>query len=645
MKRKVVYDTEIFKNLLLYVFYDIDTQEIFVFQISPYQDDRRELMAFLKEVELMIGYNNLQFDYPLLHYLFKIFDFKAPGRLIVDKIYKKTQELIKAPVSFKNIVRRPVIPQVDLYKIHHFDNKAKMTSLKLLEFVLRMDNIAELPFKPEECLNEEQILKVVKYCNNDVFSTEKLRLKTTDQIALREEFSQLYSIDMTNFNNAKLGEQTLIRTYKKRTGIEVLGKTRREYIDIKDVIFPYVSFEFPEFNSILQWFQEKRITQTKKVFAEIPLTDLGPITPYCNYTKPMLVKGKLKTLNVVYRDFQYDFGTGGIHGSIAPGIYDADDIYDIEDIDVQSYYPNLAIKNKLYPAHLGEIYCVIYEEIFNERQKHPKGSTKNKGLKEALNASYGKSNSEFSELYDPQYTMATTINGQLLLCMLAERLVDRIPRLTVLQINTDGITVKYPKSWKEHVAYICASWMNLTHLILESVNYRRMIIRDVNNYIAIKLDGGVKRKGAFEYKRELHQNHSMLVVPKAVEAYFVHGTPVEEFIINHQELYDFFKRTKLDKKSRLIGVSDQEVIELNRVTRYFVANQGYRFIKIMPPLKKKTEREQSVESGYECFPVNILSDYTEEWIRSNLNYDYYITQANKIINAIHLHQNFEEDES
>ncbi|MDZ7906352.1 MAG: hypothetical protein U5N55_11680 [Cypionkella sp.] len=60
-------------------------------------------------------------------------------------------------------------------------------------------------------------------------------------------------------------------------------------------------------------------------------------------------------------------------------------------------------------------------------------------LKLAANGTYGKTNDKFSALFDPKHTMAVTINGQLLLSMLAERLMG-VPSLRIIQVNTDGIT-------------------------------------------------------------------------------------------------------------------------------------------------------------------------------------------------------------
>ena len=79
---------------------------------------------------------------------------------------------------------------------------------------------------------------------------------------------------------------------------------------------------------------------------------------------------------------------------------------------------------------------------------------------------------------------------------------------------------------------------------LEAIEYRRMFIRDVNNYIAEGRDGGLKRKGAFEYERGWHQNQSALVVPRAVEAHLVEGKNIDKFIREHSNPFDFMLRTK-----------------------------------------------------------------------------------------------------
>ena len=172
----------------------------------------------------------------------------------------------------------------------------------------------------------------------------------------------------------------------------------------------------------------------------------------------------------------------------------------IEDWDVASYYPNLAIANNFYPAHLGSKFCSIYKEVYEQRKKYPKKSAENEMLKLALNGVYGDSNNQYSPFYDPQYTMSITINGQLLLCMLCD-VLSQCKDIRIIQINTDGITLYYPKYLKEYVHQVMTWWQSMTNLTLENAEYNRVYIRDVNHYLAEYTDGTLKRKVFMNIKK------------------------------------------------------------------------------------------------------------------------------------------------
>lgn len=644
-----VYDTEVYKNLLLYVFYEVESKQYKVFAIHPWKDDRIELMEYLKIVKLMIGFNNLKFDYPLLDYLINILakKFNIPAQDLMKLIFAKSTSLIKDKIKYPEI-RKPLIQQLDIYRIHHFDNVAKATSLKMLEFVYRMPNIAELPYPPDTFLNQEQIEEVIIYCKNDVYATNIAYEKTQQEIIMREKLSEVYKLPMMNWNDPKIGESILIKLIKERLQKDNLGKTPRDKIVIKDILFNYICFESEPFKAIHNWFAGKVLTETKKVFSELPFSEVEAFKQYVNTTKKNTVKGKLKTLNVIHNGFQYDFGLGGIHGSIQSGIYEADDDYSILDIDVKGYYPNESIINRLYPFHLTEAFCDILQMIGEEREKYAKKTPENTGLKLAGNGSFGKSNSEFSPLYDPQYTMSVTINGQLLLCMLAEGL-EIIPDLVVLQANTDGMTLRIKKSYEGLARIICSKWEKLTNLTLEYSNYSKMVINNVNNYLAVDTKGNIKRKGLFGYKmipgeRELHKNHSMLIVPKALEQYYVYGIPIEQSIMNGDK-WDFFKRVKLNSNGKLIGRSDNGESIYGKITRYYVSEYGETLIKILPPLKKPSEREFNIEADFICTVCNKVDDSVLELMEQNINYQYYIQECEKIITAINLHQELQDEES
>jgi hypothetical protein len=279
--------------------------------------------------------------------------------------------------------------------------------------------------------------------------------------------------------------------------------------------------------------------------------------------------------------------------------------------------------------------------MFETRRQFPKGTAENAIYKLALNGVYGDSNNVYSPFYDPQYTMSITVNGQLLLCMLAEWLThtwDTFESLDdhirLIQINTDGLTVKVHKSLVPYMEQVCKAWENHTGLVLESVRYKSMFIRDVNNYIAVTTDEKVKRKGAYctetaldnPFTQELgwHKDHSQLVVPMAAEAAMVRGENPADFIKQHQNAWDFVCSVKVPRSSRL----EAGGVRVQNTSRYYLSTQGVPLMKVMPPLRNKTdERHLSIKQGWNVRMVNDISQFRWE----DVNWLYYIEEAKKLI--------------
>jgi hypothetical protein len=98
--------------------------------------------------------------------------------------------------------------------------------------------------------------------------------------------------------------------------------------------------------------------------------------------------------------FRFDFGVGGIHGSLTSKVVKETKTYKIVDADVSSMYPNIAISNRVYPEHLTSKFCDIYQDVYEQRKSYPKTSAENAMLKLALNGVYGDSNNKYSPFYD-----------------------------------------------------------------------------------------------------------------------------------------------------------------------------------------------------------------------------------------------------
>jgi hypothetical protein len=693
-----VYDLEIFPNLFLAGFRDVHTGEIKKFEVSPRKDERRELALYIRDIcTNLIGFNSKSFDEPLLVYFLKIFRKKITASELVRRLKAKSSELIGNRQRWKNFVKKNKYwKDWDLFSIMHYDNVSRMTSLKLLEFNLKMLNIQNLPYAHDKILTEEEIENVCLYLDNDLEATLSFYLKVKNEIDLRVKMTDKFGFDMTNMNAPKMGEQIIIKLVKDRAGIDLkrLPRIKDTIVKMSDIIYPYISFKSVQFNGILNWLNNQTVTETKGVFTEIDLESLEELEGY--YYKK-LKKGKQENLNVLFGGIKWVLGLGGIHACADAGVYDEDEGYEIRDVDVTSYYPFNVVANKLKPRHFPDEFSVEYEKIYDERKTYPKGTAENLGLKLALNGGgFGKGGDKYSCFYDPAYLLSITVNGQLLLCMLAEEL-SIIPNVIFIQANTDGITLKYPRKYAGAVDEICRKWEEQTTFQLEHAYYSKMVIKDVNNYIAVGRDGYVKRKGAaFMHKvsgRELdwHKDHSFLVIPKAIEAYFLKGTPPQEFLDNHRDMYDFMGRVKVNRNCRLLGragnrirVTDKGKIDLKKflqikekfefemihdtimcrseiqaklikvligkgcrleledlvlqnLTRYVPvqAEYGYRFIKEMPALKGKTNRREiGVDKSYDLFPLNDLRGVDLEAFRSRINMDYYLNKINQIIEKV-----------
>lgn len=136
----------------------------------------------------------------------------------------------------------------------------------------------------------------------------------------------------------------------------------------------------------------------------------------------------------------------------------------------------------------------------------------------------------------------------------------------------------------------------------------------------------VKRKGAYEWDLEWHQNHGGLVIPKVAEKVLIEGAPIRETVEQWPEIMDFMLRTKVPRSSYLaIEWNGQPPQQLQNVTRYYVAIGGGKLSKWMPPTKTKPDvwRNIGIESGWRVQPCNDIKDAG----KLPVDFEYYIQQV------------------
>jgi len=631
-----IYDLETFPNIFTCVIQNAKSKELRVFELSSRKNDLDKLIKTLqwlnKSQKILVGYNNLNFDYAVLQYIYK----NAKKHELKELVYNTfvfADDLIKNNTIYKEDKNSILIQQLDLMKVHNFDYKATRVSLKVLEVNMCMDSIEDLNFTIGENLKEDEFDKLIKYNKHDVEATLLFFNHSQEAIEFREELSSKYGENMLNYSDTKIGKRYFIRNLEDKLGKDICyinGKpkqTIRNFLNFGEIIFEYISFETPEFQSLLNYLKKQYSNSMNEVFSNIKAEKLEELSYFCSLN----AKKEAHSLHLNYQDFTFYLGTGGLHGSVESKFYDKNDEYLIIDVDVASYYPSIVIQNGLYPEHLGVEFVDIYKEIRDLRFSYKKGTSQNKMLKLALNSAYGDTNNQYSPFYDYKMTLSITLNGQLMLCMLAEKLMQ-IDSVSLVQANTDGLTFRIAKKDKALYENISKNWQEFTGLELEEIIYEKLWIRDVNNYIALKENGEAKKIGAYKYDLAWNQNHSCLVVQKAVEAHLLKGIPIEEFIYNHRDKYDFllnFKATRnIDLVLEKVYSLQKSYVKLPNTIRYFISKNGLPLKKILPPLNNTSEpRVVGINVGYKVELCNNIEEFSYEF----LDFDYYVKEAYKLI--------------
>jgi hypothetical protein len=194
-----------------------------------------------------------------------------------------------------------------------------------------------------------------------------------------------------------------------------------------------------------------------------------------------------------------------------------------------------------------------------------------------------------------------------------------------------------------------------------------MWIRDVNNYLAEKMNGELKRKGAYWYPTNLkeyegwwNKDYSNLVSKMIAEKYMTHSWSLDMVKI-FTDPFDFMLRYKATGESRLF-IGDVEQL---KTVRYYVSKTGHPMKKVSPArgevgqykrknkiaddyfesvmkeigknvwdnrihTKNKSKYdivETSVQSGWKVKECNRASKF--DW--NDVDWNYYIEEAKKLL--------------
>lgn len=686
-KTVFVYDIEVFQNIFHCSVLNTETKEVHKFEISSRKNQLSELISFFKQVnspvswndnyttncsidsdKIFCGYNNLHYDNPVINYIIEYEHVltEKPVLVITNSIFNLSREITNSGENIEKWKRWKYQVWFDSFDILTmlYSNKLRV-GLKEIQVTMQYKNVQEFVCDWSKPLPIEDFDSMIDYNINDIESTSALLDRCKKDIDLRLAIEDEYGVKVLSKDGVNIGMKILTHKYLEKTGLTWWDikdlRSPQAYIPLKDVILPFIKYDSPILKSVLDEMKTQVVSPGRK-----------------GYEK-----------NFVFGGLRYTVGVGGIHSKNDPEIIIPAEDEMLIDIDVASLYPSMLIEYGFYPKHLGPEFLEVYSQIRSERieAKHNGDKIKDSTLKLALNGLSGNLQNEHNFCYSPFAVMQIRINGQLLLLMLAEKLVELGCR--IVQANTDGLFVLLKKSIYGKVNNVCREWEQLTKLTLEEDRFEAMYQYAINDYIAVK-EGYAKKKhefrdftavmdpktgdhikyGVTNAKGETYRNMDEIrkdyiktkgmfitevllgkglspkIIPEAIIKYFVDGIPVEDTVKGCTDIKKFLMSEKTGKQWH-VEYMNQEIQRTNRF--YASTNGGYLWkwknveqpesykwndnIKTYQEDNSKPLKEQKqYQNMLTASGVTLLNTFDEKPIEDRkINYRYYLRECYKII--------------
>lgn len=557
-KTIILGDTECLPNYWLARFFDPITKQRVAFELyDGYPLDRATLAAVM-ETHTTVGFNWLAYDQIMILAATAGYD-NAQLKALSDHVINSA----KVGVRHWQIARDIglVLPQtwdmIDLIE----PVPGVRISQKLYAARMHSRTVLDMPIHHDTVIMPEQRPEVLNYCDNDIDNLHDMWTWMQEPMALRVAMSKEYGVDLRSKSDAQIAEAVIKAEVMRLTGNKLYAPKLPDNYAFQYKAPAFIKFHSPELNEIKALIEAQVFTLKKNG---------SPAMPAALSRKVIKIGGS-----------SYKIGLGGLHSQETSVSYWADELHEINDDDVTGYYPSLMLICRLMPPAIGELFLSIFKSIVERRvsAKHKGAAIKKaieriadsdmgpltefgvttveqakklaeqlkvaaEGLKISANGLYGKLGSRFSVVYTPDQLLMVTLTGQLSLLMLIEML-ERIG-IRVISANTDGIVTLVPRHLNGVKAAVITAWESLTGLSTENTGYRSIHSRDVNSYVAVKLDGKIKGKGDYgnpwaekDIRGIFMKSPARTVCVEAVHAYLSKGTPVEETIAECRDIRKF----------------------------------------------------------------------------------------------------------
>lgn len=609
-KTVIIYDIESFPNFFCCTCKNTETQSIRTFEISLRQSDILELSNYFSKKELLFcGYNNKHYDDVVINYIIMYAEkmIQFPKLRITDSIFNLSQYIIKEDIDkYKRFKYANLFESMDLLTMM-FSSKLRV-GLKEMQLTMHYDNVLEYEGDFNDYVQPEDYSKIIEYNINDVESTTCLFNKLVDkgEIDLRLFIEEEYGFNALSMDSVKFGETILAKKVCEELHIDKrqLEKMRSpmDMIPLKDVILPFIKYKNPKFQQVLEDMKEQIVSSKERK----------------SYENKFVVS-----------NLQYSIGIGGIHSINKPRIYVPKEDEYIGHLDVASMYPSFIVQYGWFPTQLGKAGLDVYIDLYYQRlhAKHSGQKLKNLALKLVLNSVTGKMQQETSWLYDPKSVFKIRINGQLVLLMLADILLQY--NCEIIQVNTDGVMFIAKKDRESDIMESVSELEQLTKLSFEADRYEAFYQYAVNDYFGVVNENKIEKKGMFITENKLGKGLTPTIIPKAVIAYFTKHIPIRDTIRNCNDIYEFLMAQRVDKKFKI----EYNNHYVQRINRYYASTKGYWLYKIKHENGKESFENMLTKSG-----VKILNKIDNTDVPDDINYAYYESEARKIINDLECRQ-------
>ena len=621
----MIYDIEVFPNVFHCVVKDTNTGELYKFEISERKNQIEQLVQFFTSSNnLLCGYNNKHYDDVIMNYIIDYNDV-----MLHKSIYDVTMSLFNLSQTIINLEDES-IDKIKRWKYaNYFESMDLLTmmfssklrvGLKSMQITMKYKNVQEYDGDFNRYLPSDKIDEMIGYNINDVESTCSLfnHLVEKGDIDLRLFIEKEYGFNALSMDSVKFGETLLAKKVCEELHINKRQleqmRSPMDNIPLKDVILPFIQYKNPKFQKALEDMKKQVVSSKNRKPGEK------------NYENKFVVS-----------NVRYSIGVGGIHSLNEPRIYVPKEDEYLGHLDVASMYPSFIVRYGWFPRHLGKAGLDVYTQIYNERiqAKHSGQKHKNLALKLVLNSVTGKMQQETSWMYDPFSVFKIRINGQLILLMLADLLLQH--SCEIVQVNTDGVMFIAKKSYRDAIMESVAQLEQLTKLSFEADSYEAFYQFAVNDYFGI-IDGFsqsrdpklIEKKGMFITEPVLGKGLAPTIIPESVINYFVYNIPIEDSVKNCTDIYKFLMSQRVDKKFK-VEYNDKYI---QRINRWYASTDGcylYTVDESKTPFKYSNLLKRS--------GVTILNKIDDKPVeKRKINYPYYISEARKIVNQLQCRQ-------